>query len=174
MLSMGFRGEALPSISSVARLTLISRTADAECAWQVSADGSERNFDPQPDPHPPARLSMCAIFFIILRPGASFLKPKKPNSRHIESLIQKLALSRFDVGFVLNHNQREVLEFKTGRQQDAQEKRIAAICGSVFIENAVKIDFAASGLQFAWLGGFADFFPQSAGYAVFLCQWPID
>ncbi|NOV28612.1 DNA mismatch repair endonuclease MutL [Methylomonas sp. ZR1] len=153
VISMGFRGEALPSISSVARLTLISRTADAECAWQVSADGTEQNFDPQPDPHPPGTTVDVRDLFYNTPARRKFLKAEKTEFSHIESLIQKLALARFDVGFVLNHNQREVLNLKPAAMQAAQEKRIAAICGSAFVENCVKIDFAASGLHLhGWVG----------------------
>ncbi len=68
-------------------------------------------------------------------------------------MIQKLALARFDVGFVLNHNQREVLNLKPAATLAAKEKRIAAICGSAFVENSVNIDFAASGLHLhGWVG----------------------
>ncbi|MGZ4960054.1 MAG: DNA mismatch repair endonuclease MutL [Methylomonas sp.] len=153
VISMGFRGEALPSISSVARLTLISRIADADCAWQVSADGTEQNFDPQPDPHPPGTTVDVRDLFYNTPARRKFLKSEKTEFTHIESLIQKLALARFDVGFVLNHNQREVLNLKVANAQAEQEKRIAAICGSAFIQNAVKIDFAASGLRLhGWVG----------------------
>jgi DNA mismatch repair protein MutL len=153
VISMGFRGEALPSISSVARLTLISRTADAECAWQVSADGTEQNFDPQPDPHPPGTTVDVRDLFYNTPARRKFLKAEKTEFSHIESLIQKLALARFDVGFVLNHNQREVLNLKPAATQEAQEKRIAAICGSAFVESSVKIDFSASGLHLhGWVG----------------------
>lgn len=151
--SMGFRGEALPSISSVARLTLISRTADADCAWQVSADGTERNFDPQPDPHPPGTTVDVRDLFYNTPARRKFLKAEKTEFAHIESLIQKLALSRFDIGFSLQHNQREVLNLKPAATLAEQEKRIAAICGSAYVEQAVKIDYAASGLHLhGWVG----------------------
>ncbi|MCK9606822.1 MAG: DNA mismatch repair endonuclease MutL [Methylomonas sp.] len=153
VVSMGFRGEALPSISSVARLTLISRTAVADCAWQVSADGSETNFDPQPDPHPPGTTVEVRDLFYNTPARRKFLKAEKTEFGHIENLIQKLALSRFDVGFLLQHNQREVLNLKPAATEADQEKRIAAICGSAFVDNALKIDYAASGLHLhGWVG----------------------
>lgn len=153
VVSMGFRGEALPSISSVARLTLISRTSDATCAWQVSADGTEQNFDPQPDPHPPGTTVDVRDLFYNTPARRKFLKAEKTEFAHIESLIQKLALARFDVGFLLNHNQREVLHLKPSATLTEQEKRIASICGSAFVENAVRIDFSASGLHlYGWVG----------------------
>ena len=151
--SMGFRGEALPSISSVARLTLISRTANADCAWQVSADGTEQNFDPQPDPHPAGTTVDVRDLFYNTPARRKFLKTEKTEFGHIENLIQKLALSRFDIGFLLQHNQREVLNLKPASTQTQQEKRIAAICGSAFVDNSVKIDYAASGLHLhGWVG----------------------
>ena len=151
--SMGFRGEALPSISSVARLTLISRTADAECAWSVTADGSEQNFDPQPDPHPQGTTVDVRDLFYNTPARRKFLKTEKTEFAHIETLIKRMALSRFDIGFTLTHNQKEVLNLKPAETDSAQEHRIAGICGSAFIENSVKIDFAASGLQLTgWVG----------------------
>lgn len=153
VVSMGFRGEALPSISSVARLTLISRTGVADCAWQVSADGSETNFDPQPDPHPSGTTVEVRDLFYNTPARRKFLKAEKTEFGHIENLIQKLALSRFDVGFLLQHNQREVLNLKPAASEADQEKRIAAICGSAFVDNAVRIDYAASGLHLhGWVG----------------------
>ncbi|MDD5266850.1 MAG: DNA mismatch repair endonuclease MutL [Methylococcales bacterium] len=151
--SMGFRGEALPSISSVARLTLISRTADAQCAWRVMADGSEQNFDPQPDPHPLGTTVDVRDLFYNTPARRKFLKTEKTEFAQIETLIKRMALSRFDVGFTLIHNQKEVLNLKPAATENAQEQRITGICGSAFVENSVKIDFAASGLQLTgWVG----------------------
>ena len=137
--SMGFRGEALPSISSVARLTLISRTADAQCAWCVMADGSEQDFDPQPDPHPQGTTVDVRDLFYNTPARRKFLKTEKTEFAHIETLIKRMALSRFDIGFTLSHNQKEVLNLKPATTDNTQEQRIAGICGSAFIENSVKI-----------------------------------
>ncbi|MBS3965163.1 MAG: DNA mismatch repair endonuclease MutL [Methylomonas sp.] len=151
--SMGFRGEALPSISSVARLTLISRTIDANCAWQVSADGSERHFDPQPDPHPPGTTVDVRDLFYNTPARRKFLKAEKTEFGHIESLVRKLALARFDVGFQLTHDQRDVFNLKPTACAADQAGRVAAICGPAFIQQSVAIDYAASGLQLAgWVG----------------------
>lgn len=93
--SMGFRGEALPSISSVARLTLISRTEDSECAWKVSADGTEKNFDPQPDPHPAGTTIEVRELFYNIPARRKFLKTEKTEFSHIESLIKKNGAQSF-------------------------------------------------------------------------------
>jgi len=151
--SMGFRGEALASTSSVARLTLISRVADAECAWRVNADGSEQNFDPQPDPHPQGTTVEVRDLFYNTPARRKFLKAEKTEFTHIETLIKRMALSRFDIGFTLTHNQKEVLKLKPALTSDEQAQRVAGICGSAFIDSSVSIDFAASGLQLSgWVG----------------------
>lgn len=153
VVSMGFRGEALPSISSVSRLTLISRTAEAGCAWKVSADGSEKHFDPEPNPHPHGTTVDVRDLFYNTPARRKFLKTEKTEFAHIETLIQRMALSRFDIGFKLSHNQKEILNLKPATTDSEQERRIAGICGSAFIENCVKIDFEASGLRLAgWVG----------------------
>ena len=153
VVSMGFRGEALPSISSVSRLTLISRISDADCAWKVIADGTEDNFDPQPDPHPQGTTIDVRDLFYNTPARRKFLKTEKTEFAHIETLIQRMALSRFDIGFTLLHNQKEILNLKPAESDTEQEQRIAGICGSAFIENSVKIDFAASGLSVTgWVG----------------------
>ncbi|MGJ0485939.1 MAG: DNA mismatch repair endonuclease MutL [Methylomicrobium sp.] len=151
--SMGFRGEALPSISSVARLTLISRTADGDCAWRVAADGTERDFDPQPDPHPAGTTVDVRDLFYNTPARRKFLKSEKTEFDHIETLVRRMALSRFDIGFRLTHNQKEILNLKPAETAAEQEKRIASICSSAFIDNCVKINFAGSGLELSgWVG----------------------
>jgi DNA mismatch repair protein MutL len=151
--SMGFRGEALPSISSVSRLTLISRIAQAECAWKVTTDGTERNFDLQPDPHPQGTTVDVRDLFYNTPARRKFLKTEKTEFAHIESLIQKMALSRFDIGFSLSHNQKEIFNLPKTTTETEQQQRVAGICGSVFLQNSIKIDVASSGLQLAgWVG----------------------
>ena len=151
--SMGFRGEALPSISSVSRLTLISRIANADCAWRVSTDGTEQDFDLQPDPHPQGTTVDVRDLFYNTPARRKFLKTDKTEFAHIESLIQKMALSRFDIAFALSHNQKEIFQLPQAITESEQQQRIAGICGSVFLGNSLKIDVASSGLQLTgWVG----------------------
>jgi DNA mismatch repair protein MutL len=134
-------------------LTLISRTCDAECAWRVSADGREQDEAAQPDPHPQGTTIDVRDLFYNTPARRKFMKTEKTEFGHIETLIKRMALSRFDVGFILNHNQRESINFKPAATEVQQEQRIAAICGSAFIDNAVKIKFEASGLRLSgWVG----------------------
>ncbi|NOT84261.1 MAG: DNA mismatch repair endonuclease MutL [Methylococcaceae bacterium] len=153
VMSMGFRGEALPSISSVARLTLISRVADADCAWRVTADGREQDFNPQPDPHPLGTTVDVRDLFYNTPARRKFLKAEKTEFAHIETLIKRMALSRFDIGFILQHNQREVFACRPASSDVDQAQRVASVCGSAFLDNAIAVDFEASGLQLTgWVG----------------------
>ncbi len=153
VMSMGFRGEALPSISSVAKLTLISRTAGAECAWSVTADGSEVNFNPQPDAHPEGTTIDVRDLFYNTPARRKFLKSEKTEFTHIEALIKRMALSRFDIGFRLTHNQKEIFNLNAGLTELYKTQRIATICGPEFIDQSVNINFTASGLELTgWVG----------------------
>lgn len=151
--SMGFRGEALPSISSVSRLTLISRVAEADCAWRVTADGREQDFNPQPDPHPAGTTIEVRDLFYNTPARRKFLKAEKTEFAHIELLVKRMALSRFDIGFKLQHNQKEVFKCQQALDVAAQEQRVAAICGAEFLANALRVEVAASGLELVgWVG----------------------
>lgn len=153
VVSMGFRGEALPSISSVSRLTLISRVAETDCAWRVSTDGTERDFDLQPDPHPQGTTVDVRDLFYNTPARRKFLKTEKTEFAHIEALIQRMALSRFDIGFTLSHNQKEIFQLTPAQTETEQQQRLAGILGSAFLESSIKIDVASSGLQLTgWVG----------------------
>lgn len=145
--TMGFRGEALPSISSVARLTLISRTGDAAHAWQVGADGTERHAEPEPAAHPQGTTVEVRDLFYNTPARRKFMRSEQTEFGHIDALVRKLALSRFDVGFVLSHNQKEILKLRPAASRELQEKRLAAVLNADFLANAVYLDHAAFGLQ---------------------------
>jgi len=151
--TMGFRGEALPSISSVSRLNLISRVENSQCAWRVQADGTEEELDPQPDPHPQGTtIEVCDLFYNTPA-RRKFLKSDKTEFTHIETLFKRMALSRFDIGFELKNNQRVVFDFKLANTAEEQAQRVAKIFGASFLDNAISLDFAASGMRLnGWVG----------------------
>lgn len=151
--SMGFRGEALPSIISVSRLTLISRTVESECAWLVSATGMEKNINPKPDSHPQGTTIEVRDLFYNTPARRKFLKTERTEFNHIEGVVRRLTLSHFDTGFKLNHNQKSVFSLKPALSEVEQEHRIAKFLGSEFIGNSVRVMFEASGLQLSgWIG----------------------
>jgi DNA mismatch repair protein MutL len=144
--SMGFRGEALASISSVAKLTLTSRCENSSHGWSVCSDGAEQFFDIQPAPHPQGTtVEVCDLFYNTPA-RRKFLKSDKTEFGHIEAVVKRMALSRFALGFTLFHQQKEVLKLTPALDLAQQEQRVAAIFSPDFINNALHLDFEISGL----------------------------
>ena len=151
--SMGFRGEALPSISSVARLSLTSRTQGTDHAWRILADGTETGYEILPAAHPYGTCVEVRDLFYNTPARRKFLRSEKTEFSHIETLIKRMALSRFETGFVLRHNQREVLSLQPAVAQTGREGRVALLCGESFLENALAVEFESSGLRLSgWVG----------------------
>ncbi len=151
--SMGFRGEALPSISSVARLALTSRTQDTHNAWRILADGKEEGYEILPASHPKGTCVEVRDLFYNTPARRKFLRSEKTEFSHIETLIKRMALSRFETGFVLRHNQRDVLKLKPATTQTEREGRVALLCGETFLDSALAVDFESSGLRLSgWVG----------------------
>ncbi len=105
--SMGFRGEALPSIASVTRLALTSRDSDSGDAWRVTSDGQEVSV-PALASHVRGTTVEVRDLFFNTPARRKFLRTEKTEFTHLSNLVRRLALSRFDVDFRLRHNQREV------------------------------------------------------------------
>ena len=151
--SLGFRGEALASISSVSRLTLTSRTADAEQAWQVEAEGRDMQPRVQPAAHPQGTtVEVCDLFFNTPA-RRKFLRTEKTEFDHLQDVIKRIALARFDVAFHLRHNGKVVLALHPALDQVSQARRIAAVCGDAFLEQALPINVERNGLHlWGWVG----------------------
>ena len=145
--SLGFRGEALASISSVSRLTLTSRVPEAEAAWRVEVEGRDMDARLAPAAHPVGTTVEVRDLFFNTPARRKFLRTEKTEFGHIEEGLRRQALSRFDVGFSLRHNQKPLQNLRPAETQVDQERRIASLCGSRFIENALMIDTEASGLR---------------------------
>lgn len=151
--SLGFRGEALASISSVSRLTLTSRTADAEQAWQVEAEGRDMHPRVQPAAHPiGTTVEVCDLFFNTPA-RRKFLRTEKTEFDHLQDVIKRMALARFDVGFHLRHNGKTILALHPAHDDVSQARRIAAVCGDAFLEQALPINVERNGLHlWGWVG----------------------
>lgn len=137
--SLGFRGEALASISSVARLTLTSKPADQDTAWQAQAEGREMAVQLRPAAHPVGSTVEVLDLFFNTPARRRFLKSDKTEFSHIEELIKRLALSRFDVSWTLVHNAQLVRQLKAASDASAQQKRLALLCGKTFASQALYI-----------------------------------
>lgn len=153
VLSLGFRGEALASISSVARLTLTSRTADAGEAWQVETEGRDMLPRVQPAAHPVGTSVEVRDLFFNTPARRKFLKAEKTEFDHLQEVIRRLALARFDVGFHLRHNGKTIFSLHEAADEMARARRVGTICGPGFLEQALPIDVERNGLRlWGWVG----------------------
>ncbi|MBY4677055.1 DNA mismatch repair endonuclease MutL [Marinobacterium arenosum] len=153
--SLGFRGEALASISSVSRLTLSSRRAGDNSGWQVQTEGRDMSATVAPAAQAQGTTVEVRDLFFNTPARRKFLKTEKTEFKHLEEVVKRLALSRFDVGFTLRHNGRVIHQLRAGQSDLEMERRIAGVCGSAFIDQALRVDVAAeaSGLRLSgWMG----------------------
>lgn len=151
--SMGFRGEALASISSVSRLTLTSRTADAEQAWQVETEGRDMQPRVQPAAHPVGTSVEVRDLFFNTPARRKFLRSEKTEFDHLQEVVKRLALARFDVAFHLRHNGKSILSLHEAADGASQARRVAAVCGAAFLEQALPIEVERNGLRlWGWVG----------------------
>ena len=153
VMSLGFRGEALASISSVSRLTLTSRTADASEAWQVETEGRDMQARVQPAAHPVGTSVEVRDLFFNTPARRKFLRTEKTEFDHLQEVIKRLALAHFDVTFHLRHNGKVVLALHQATDDAARARRVAAVCGSGFLEQALPVEIERNGLHlWGWVG----------------------
>ena len=153
VLSMGFRGEALASISSVSRLTLTSRTADADQAWQVEPAGSDIEPRVQHAAHPVGTSVEVRDLFFNTPARRKFLRAEKTEFDHLQEVIKRLALARFDVAFHLRHNGKPVFALHEAGDENSRARRVDSACGPAFLEQALPIEIERGGLRlWGWVG----------------------
>ncbi|MGC8121745.1 DNA mismatch repair endonuclease MutL [Marinobacter sp. VGCF2001] len=145
--SLGFRGEALASVSSVSRLTLTSRTEHQEAAARVEVEGRDMDAHISPAAHPVGTTVEVRDLFFNTPARRKFLRTEKTEFNHVEECVRRQALGRFDTGFTLRHNQRVVHSLRPAETDLDKERRIGSLCGQQFIDNAVVIDAEATGLR---------------------------
>ena len=147
--SLGFRGEALPSIASVSRLTLTSRAASAAHAWQI--DGGTAQVAPAA--HPRGTTVEVRDLFYNTPARRKVLRSERTELDHIEQAVRRLALARFDVGFQLRHNRRDALAATVAVERPEQEQRLAGLLGPVFLEHCLHLAHEAAGVSLrGWVG----------------------
>jgi DNA mismatch repair protein MutL len=139
--SLGFRGEALASIGSVSRLTLTSNPADDSSQGSCAAcEGREMEVRVRPAPHPRGTTVEVRDLFFNTPARRKFLRTEKTEFNHLEEVVKRLALSRFDVAFSLRHNGRVLHNLKPGQSQGERQRRVATVCGPAFMEQALYIE----------------------------------
>ncbi|EHJ91275.1 DNA mismatch repair endonuclease MutL [Vreelandella boliviensis] len=152
--SLGFRGEALASISSVSRLELISNAEeDPRHGWRVVAEGRGMDARVTPAPHPRGTSVGVRDLFFNTPARRKFLRTEKTEFAHVEEAFRRQALSRYDIAWVLRHNQKVIHQLPAGHSAAARERRIASLLGKNFIEHARYIEREAGGLRLSgWVG----------------------
>ena len=147
IVSLGFRGEALASISSVSRLTLTSKPVQQDKAWQAYAEGRDMQVQIKPAAHPDGSSIEVLDLFFNTPARRKFLRSDKTEFAHIDELVKRLALSRFDVSWTLIHNGQTVRQLKKADSREAQQKRVAALCGKNFLQQAAFVEVAYDDLK---------------------------
>ncbi|MDK9695961.1 MAG: DNA mismatch repair endonuclease MutL [Siculibacillus sp.] len=150
--SLGFRGEALPSIGAVARMTLASRHAEEPHGWEIAIDGGLVG---EARPAPITRGTRVEVrdLFFATPARLKFLKSDRAETAAITEVVKRLALARPDVRFSLAGADRASLDWPAGRGEGADLARIAAIVGDDFVDNALPIDAEREGVRLTgWVG----------------------
>jgi len=147
IMTLGFRGEALPSIASISRMSLISRQQGDESGWRVSSEGYAPEEAAAPCAHPLGTTVEIRDLFFNTPARRKFLRKEKTEFGHLEEVVKRIALSHFDVGFQLKHNQRVVLSLRPVTNTEQYIERVEAICGQPFRQNALAIEYEAAGLR---------------------------
>jgi len=151
--SLGFRGEALPSIASVSRMSVTSRAEGADSAWQTVVEGGAVIEALRPAAHPAGTTIEVRDLFFNTPARRKFLRADSTEFQHVHELIKRLALSRFEVGFTLRHNGKAVFQSGPVRNEVDREMRVSALLGKGFIDEAIYVEADGAGLAVrGWLG----------------------
>jgi DNA mismatch repair protein MutL len=145
--TLGFRGEALASISSVSRLAILSNTQEQGAGWRAQTEGRDMDVEVMPASHPKGTTVEVHDLFFNTPARRKFLRTEKTEFNHLEEVIKRQALSRFDAGFHLHHNGKAIHSLKPCTSQLERERRVASVCGPAFMQSALHIDTEAAGLK---------------------------
>jgi DNA mismatch repair protein MutL len=150
--SLGFRGEALPSIASVSRLLLASRAGGETSGWQVQGDGRELTPAPEPVAHPQGTTIEVRDLFFNVPARRKFLRAEATEHKHLEGVLQRIALSRHDVELVVRRKRKALHHLRPGRSDEERLQRLRAVLGEAFAAQAVGLDHSAAGLRLSgWI-----------------------
>jgi len=143
--SLGFRGEALPSIASISRMNITSRQQDAD-GFKVQGQ-DEQSAEVSPAAHSFGTTIEVRDLFYNVPARRKFLRTEKTEFNHLEDVVKRIALSHFNVDVTLNHNQRAIKHWRAANDQKSMERRIAEVCGKAFIEQSQYMSFEAANLK---------------------------
>lgn len=169
VMSLGFRGEALASIASVAKLLLISRRRGESAAWQAFAEGAGMQVQVQPAAlSEGTRIEVRDLFFNTPA-RRRFLRSEATEFAHIEDVVRRVALARADVSFSLKHNGRGIRHWRAGRTEQALAERLGAVLGRSFLLTAQPLDLRLDNVHLhGYVGHPAQHRAQADGQFVFV------
>lgn len=147
IMSLGFRGEALSSIRAISRFKLISKVREENIGWQIMGEG-ESQPELQPSAHPTGTTVEIVDLFFNVPVRRKFLRTEQTEFAHILEMVGRLALSRFDVEFLLKHNGKTILRLPVAHTPKEQIARVGDIVGAEFAQNALAVDVGSGSLGF--------------------------
>ncbi|MCW9024681.1 MAG: DNA mismatch repair endonuclease MutL [Gammaproteobacteria bacterium] len=148
IVSMGFRGEALASISSVSQMRITSRQSQSEQAWSLPCGDADHPTDKlEPASHPVGTSVETRDLFYNTPARRKFLRSERTEYRHLEDVVRRVALSHFNTAFTFRHNQRQVFRLPVAPDMAAKERRISRLCGKTFLQQASYLDFNGSDMH---------------------------
>jgi DNA mismatch repair protein MutL len=149
--TLGFRGEALPSIASVSRLSLTSRSSLGTHAWGIEARDGEVSA-PAPAAHSQGTTVEVRDLFFNVPARRKFLRTENTEYQHIVRMLERLALSRFDVAFTLVHNGKNIWTLPAATSDRERLGRVAKICGEEFAAHVIELRHETESLALSgWL-----------------------
>src|SRR6185295_14815369 len=147
---LGFRGEALPSIGAVSRLTIVSRPSDAESAWQTQVEGGSKSA-PAPAAHPPGTRVEVRDLFFATPARLKFLKTPRSERDQAVDAVKRLAMACPGVAFtIIGDDDRVLLRLPAAASREA---RLGALLGREFTENSLAVAAERAGFQLTGLIG---------------------
>ncbi len=163
--TLGFRGEALPSIASVTRMTIKSKERSADQGWMVSSDGNNVTSDPVPVAHPVGTTIETRDLFYNTPARRKFLKTDNTEFKHLDQIVRRMSLSRFDVAFKLSHNGRTVLHLP--RVDSDDPRRVKMVCGDNVPQNSIHFEDQREDMRISGWAGLPSFSRSQADMQYF-------
>lgn len=147
--SLGFRGEALASICSVSQWEICSRRTGDDAAFAIRYDQVQRLL---PMNHATGTSVWVRKLFFNTPARRKFLRAERTEFRHCDEVFRRMALARFDVGFYLKHNGRQLQRLPAVSDAAGRSRRVSQLCGEAFLGNSLLIDFSHTAMRlWGWI-----------------------
>ena len=152
--TLGFRGEALASIASVSKLSIISNTSDLPANGRSAyCEGREMQVSISPQAHPRGTTLDIRDLFYNTPARRKFLRTERTEYARIEEVVKRTALAHPEVAFVLSHNGKVTQRLPAGSADADLQRRVIGVCGEAFAHQSVVVDRVAHGLSLrGWVG----------------------